>query len=220
MGKSRVTGFDKKAMADGMMQSIIAEQNKRLIDYAKAKIIEIGNRVQAFHSKNNMDRTGHLLNSICWGVSYHDKLIASGFYRETPSLKDGRYNGSWTNESHLHEWFSSDIYSMYPVNGRAMAEAFLEKYGKNGKVKGWKVFFAIAAPYWGYWELGFNMKSGGGTPYGKKKPIPKSTRFMQFAVMAEYRDQIRADLKPARTSLSVHYAKYPSVAKLAERAMR
>ena len=139
-----------------------------------------------------MDRTGNLLDSLCWGVSYQGKLVDSGFYRPQ----------SARTESHLHEWFSGDVKYLIPVSGHSLAQKYIQKYGNNG-TKGWRVFFAILAPYWGYWEKGFNMKSGGGA-----SGIPGSTKFVQFAVMTQFYDRIKEDLRPARTRFRTSVAKY------------
>ncbi len=180
--------FDKKALKKALLNPIIEEQNKRLVEYAKEKIIDIGNEVKTYHSRHNMDRTGNLLDSLCWGVSYQGKLIDGGFYREA----------SARGESFLHEWFSGDTKYLIPVNGRALAESYLQKYG-NGEAKAWKVFFAILAPYWGYWEKGFTLRTIGGS------------RHVQFAVMAQFYDSVKRDLKPARTRFRVSVAKYERV---------
>lgn len=187
MRKSRVIGFNAKRMAEDMMKVVIEEQNNRLIAYAQETVTKIGNQIQTFHSKNNMDRTGNLLDSLCWGVSYQGKLVKGGFYRERKASQD----------SYLHEWFSADTNYLYPVNGHMFAEEYIEKYGNNSH-QGWKVFFAILAPYWGYWEKGFTLKSN----YGKK------SRFVQFAVMSQFFDQAKQDLKPARVRYRVSIAKY------------
>lgn len=210
--KTRLSGFNLSQMRESMLNSIIDEQNKRLIEYAKEEIVFIGNRIYNYHSRNHMDRTGNLLNSLCWGVSYDGKLVASGFYTEA------RYNSkgiAGTSESFLHEWSrgenGEDYNYMYPVHGRKRAIEFLRRYGNNG-ARGWRVFFAILAPYWGYWEKGFNMKRGGGTTYsgGKKHQIPRSTRFMQFAVMTQFKDYVSKDLKPMRIRFRVWVETYDS----------
>jgi hypothetical protein len=139
-----------------------------------------------------MDRTGNLLDSLLWGVSYDGKLVDGGFYRDAQA----------NEESYLHEWFSDDVKYLIPVNGRQLAQTYLQKYGNNG-ANGWRVFFAILAPYWGYWEKGFKMKSGGGD-----SGIPRSERFMQFAVMTQFYDEVKKDLKPARVRFRVSVAKY------------
>lgn len=170
-----------------MMDIVIEEQNRRLIEYAKKTIIEIGDKIKTYHSANNMDRTGHLLDSLCWGVSYGGKLVDGGYYRQSGAK----------GASYLHEWFSGDAKYATPVNGRQLAQQYIESYGNNGS-RGWRVFFAILAPYWGYWEKGFKMKShfGGGE------------KFVQFAVMTQFYDKARADLKPMRVRFRVSVAKY------------
>ena len=192
MIKSKVIGFNAKSMAAAMMKNVVAEQNRRLVEYAKEKILAIGNQIQTYHSRNHMDRTGNLLDSLLWGVSYEGKLVEGGFYRDAQAR----------GESYLHEWFSGDVKYLIPVNGRQLAQTYMQKYGNNG-AKGWRVFFAILAPYWGYWEKGFTMKSGGGD-----SGIPSSTRFMQFAVMTQFYDEVKQDLKPARVRFRVSVAKY------------
>lgn len=192
MIKSKVIGFNAKSMAAAMMKNVVAEQNRRLVEYAKEKILAIGNQIQTYHSRNHMDRTGNLLDSLLWGVSYEGKLVEGGFYRDAQAR----------GESYLHEWFSGDVKYLIPVNGRQLAQTYMQKYGNNG-AKGWRVFFAILAPYWGYWEKGFTMKSGGGD-----SGIPRSTRFMQFSVMTQFYDEIKKDLKPARVRFRVSVAKY------------
>ena len=164
-----------------------------------------------------MDRTGNLLDSLCWGVSYDGKLVEGGFFREKRA----------NTVSALHEWstvsfkqktrdqfggeWQDNISAGEDVDGRQLAEAYIQRYGNNG-AKGWKVFFAILAPYWGYWEKGFMMVHG----------LPKSSKsrtFRQFAVMTQFYDQVKADLKPMRTRFRVSVATYTSLSlkKQAER---
>lgn len=180
---SSLTGWNPSLLKKQMMENVVAYNNIRLVEYAKEKTLKIGNKIKTYHSKHNMDRTGNLLNSLCWGVSYKGKLVDGGFFRDAVHNSKGI---SSTSESFLHEWFSGDEKYLIPVDGRQLAEEYLRKVGNTGST-GWKVFFAILAPYWGYWEEGFNMKVRG-----------KSIGFFQFAVMAETYDQVRKDLKPAR----------------------
>ena len=204
MVNTRVTGIGKayqKRLASTLLKPIVEEQTKLLVEYAKNKIIEIGDYIQTAPTINQMDRTGHLLNSLCWGVSFQGKLVDSGFYRKAITHKkrqsgwesDGKTK-KYTDKSELHEWMP-DISK--EVNGRQLAKEYLNSYGNNGS-RGWRVFFAILAPYWGYWEKGFHMKGRNGTT------------FMRFIVMSEFYDKIKTDLKPARTRLSVSVAKYAS----------
>ena len=183
MAKSSLTGWNPETLKKQMMENVVAYNNARLVDYAKETIAKIGNKIKSYHSNNNMDRTGNLLNSLCWGVSYKGRLVEGGFFRDAVLNDKGIAK---TSESFLHEWFSGDEKYLIPVNGRQLAEEYLQKVGNTGS-SGWKVFFAILAPYWGYWEEGFNMKTKG-----------KSIGFFKFAVMAETYDQVRKDLKPAR----------------------
>lgn len=218
MGKTRVTGIGKayqKRLASTLLKPLVEKQTELLVEYATNKIIEIGDYIQTAPTINQMDRTGHLLNSLCWGVSYQGKLVDSGFYRKAITYKrrpagwaaDGKTR-QYTNKSELHEW-NPDISE--PVNGRQLAKEYLKTYGNNGS-RGWRVFFAILAPYWGYWEKGFRFKL---SPRSKDSGYG----FMQFAVMTYFYDQVRRDLKPARVRFRSSVRKY-NTQKLTERAMR
>ncbi len=187
MRKSRVQ-FATKRLLKELFNKGVEEQTARLIAYAKDEVQKIGGRIQSFNSTNNLDRTGNLLNSLCWGVTYKGALKEGGFYRE-PILRNKGIAG--TSEAYLHEW-SGDMAYSYPVNGRELAEEFLSKGGRGG-TNGWTVFFAILAPYWGYWETGFKIKKGFGG----------GSRFLQFAVMTQHYDKVAKDLSPARPFLTV-----------------
>lgn len=192
MKKSKVIGFDAKRLAADMMKAVAEEQTLRLIDYAEKEIEKLGNMVK----KGVDDRTGHLLNSLCWGVTYNGELKGSGFYREETIHT---YTDKWKNErgfgvhggtnSYLHEYF---INGRELVMGRELAEEYLGSV--KGKSHKWTVFFAILAPYWGYWESGFRHIS--------------TNRRMQFQVMTHIFDDVRMDLKPAKTHLTVYVPKY------------
>lgn len=187
--KTKILGLNAflKATEKQLMKFWSEEQSRLLIEYAKRKVTEIGNRIQEYHSRNHMDRTGNLLNSLCWGVSYDGKLVEGGFYREQGAA----------GVSFLHEWFSGDEKYLYPVDGHNLAASYIQKYGNNG-AKGWRVFFAILAPYWGYWEKGFSMYHN----YGGY------STFHQFAVMTQYYDEVKKELKPARTRFRTSVVKY------------
>lgn len=172
--------FNSNALKKVMMENLTEEQTRRLVAYAEDKIKEIGDQIQTYNSRNHMDRTGNLLNSLCWGVAYNGELKASGFYREASSLK----------ESYLHEW--GEYGGTFVVDGHAEAENYIQKYGKVGSGNGyWRVFFAVLAPYWGYWEKGFTFKG------------VKETRFLQFAVMTQTYDKIKKELKPAKVNFHI-----------------
>lgn len=195
--KKSVVKFDANKMAAEMMKNLSEEQTRRLVEYAEKEIKVLGDKIQTYHSANHMDRTGNLLNSLCWCVTYGtgDDNKHYGFYRSEASHNKGIDR---TSEAWLHEYTPNE---REEVHGRQMAESFVSSYqGKSGK---WTACFAILAPYWGYWESGFTMKSGGGA-----SGISRSTRFMQFQVMTHIFDDVRMALKPAETHLTVYRPKY------------
>lgn len=200
-----VVVFDSKALAKDILNNLVPYQTNLLIEYAMAEIKKLGDRIASYNGANGLDRTGNLLNSLCWGVTYDGALKASGFYREETHKKRtnrkgderglGRQGG---NDSFLHEFFGNDAEL---VEGRKLAKEYLQNV--RGKANKWTVFFAILAPYWGYWESGFTMKSGGGN-----SGIPFSSRVMQFQAMSYVWDDVRKDLKPAKTDITVYRPKY------------
>lgn len=193
MNESKVI-FDAKKLAAEILKNVSAEQTNRLIEYAKQTILEIGNKIQTYHSKNHMYRSGHLLRSLCCGVSYDNKLVYSGFYGDIALKAHTTWNESNTTNSYLHEWIPE--YEAFQIDGRQMAQNYIQRYGNMGSGKGsWRVFFAILAPYWGYWEDGFNMVHGKGKN--------KKSSFHQFAVMTEFYDKVQKDLKPAKVKFEI-----------------
>lgn len=192
--------FNPEALRKTLLKNLTEQQTQLLIDYAKEKIRLLGDSIMLYNSRNHMDRTGNLLDSLCWGVSYDGKLAEGGFYRDATAR----------GASYLHEWLSGDVKYLLPVSGHQLAEQYLNSYGNNG-AKGWKVFFAILAPYWGYWEKGFTQIHGlSHNPKYKHnaKGIIRGATFQQFAVMTQFYDVVRQDLKPARTRFRVSVAKY------------
>ena len=193
MKESKVI-FDTKKLAAEMMKNLSAEQTNRLIEYAKQTILEIGDKIQTYHSRNHMYRSGHLLRSLCCGVSYDGKLVYSGFYGDIALKSHTTWNEANTTNSYLHEWIPE--YEAFQIDGRQMAQNYIQRYGHMGSGKGsWRVFFAILAPYWGYWETGFNMVHGKGKN--------KKSSFHQFAVMTEFYDKVGKDLKPAKVKFQI-----------------
>ena len=185
MKKTRVK-FDTKKFRKLLTKNLVEEQTNRLIAYAKEKIQEIGRTINSYNNANHMDRTGNLLNSLCWGVAYDNELKANGFYRNANSLE----------LSYLHERYEEHV--AYPVDGHALAEQYTRMYGRLGSGGGtWRVWFAVLAPYWGYWEEGFIMRGA-----------HSSAKFMQFAVMSQFYDRICNDLKPARVTYKTKSPKY------------
>lgn len=198
MKQGRLIGFNAKALSEQIMAKAVEEQTRRLIEYAENKIKEIGDKINSYNSRNHMDRTGNLLNSLCWGVAYSGELKASGFYRNAQSVKI----------SYLHEW--STEYSAFPVDGHSLAAEFIERYGATSWKGRWRVFFAILAPYWGFWEEGFTLIHGIAADWGKQY---RGATFKKFAVMTETYDQVKKDLKPAKVSFRItqshHYSQDP-----------
>lgn len=193
MKESKVI-FDTKKLAAEMMKNLSAEQTNRLIEYAKQTILEIGDKIQTYHSRNHMYRSGHLLRSLCCGVSYDGKLVYSGFYGDIALKSHTTWNEANTTNSYLHEWIPE--YEAFQIDGRQMAQNYIQRYGSAGSGnKTWRVFFAILAPYWGYWETGFNMVHGKGKN--------KKSSFHQFAVMTEFYDKVGNELKPAKVKFQI-----------------
>lgn len=200
--------FNVERVSAEIFHKLSIVQTRLLADYAAKKIQEIGNTIASYHSRHHMDRTGNLLDSLCWGVSYRGRLVEFGFYRKKQA----------TEASGLHEWWWADwkdgqywtrldqLPDEYQVQGHELAEAYLNSYGNNDRGNGWKVFFAILAPYWGYWEQGFTLHHG----LSQRNGFQGAT-FVRFAVMTEYRDQVKADLKPARVRFSSKAAPYTNL---------
>lgn len=210
-----IVKFDRKALGSELWKHYSALQTKKFVDYARDEIQRIGERIATLNGANNFDRTGNLLDSLCWGVSLNGELQDYGFFRE--QMADGI--------STLHEWsrvswvepykvknddgsygykYRTNTLSggdfMPEVHGHDLADKYVHKYGNN-KSNGWKVFFAILAPYWGYWEKGFNMKHHFGD----------TSTFEQAPIMAEFYDEVKSDLKGVRVRFRVSVAKYTSV---------
>lgn len=171
---SILKGFDAKALEKRIYDAVKDSIDAYLVDYAKTKIVQIGSKIKS--KEYDMDRTGNLLNSLCWGVSYNGEVLESGFYRDPPVLRDKGVDGN--SFAYMHELWRDYRYA-YPVDGRAMAETFLQRSQPN--VKGWRVFFAILAPYWGYWESGH-------------KNI-MTNKFERFATMTHVYDEVKRELR-------------------------
>lgn len=189
------------------MESAIKEQNRRLVEYAEGHIMLLGETINSWNSRHHMDAEGNLLDSLCWGVCYNGETVANGFYRNQKAT-DATYMHGWSNVSWREKSKKSLLYNKWiemdagePVYGHERAEAFLAQAHKKCKAHQWMVFFAILAPYWGYWEKGFHMTKGFGG---------NSSSFLQFAVMTQFYDQVKASLKPAKTRISVYVDRYAS----------
>ena len=174
-----------KKFGKDLKKGISDKQTENLIDYAKNRIQTIGNEIASINSRNNMDRTGNLLDSLCWGLVYNGKLVGKGFYRPQKANR----------ESFLHELSGRDIAELYPVYGHGLAEQFIQRFAKrNDSGQGWRVFFAVLAPYWGYWEE------------GHKNVL--THKFERFRVMAELYDKVSSDLKPTKVTFHNYVPTY------------
>lgn len=167
--KVKLTGLFK--WKDALYKELTKEQTNRLIAYAKERIISIGASIEGYNSKNHMDRTGNLLDSLCWGVLFNGKMKGSGFFRPATAIEN----------SNLHEWSNPKGES---INGHQRAKNFIQTYKSSSD--GWEVFFAVLAPYWGYWEAGhINVKSG---------------QIQRWQVMAQQFDVVSQDLSPMKVT--------------------
>ena len=176
MKKSRVI-FPQKAIERQIFAKMSALQTDLLIDYATREVQDIGNDISVYPHANNLDRTGNLLDSLCWSVYYNGSRKKSGFYRPSQA----------SEVSHLHEYSRP---MGQAVSGHYLAQLFIRKY-KPATEKGWEVFFAVLAPYWGYWETGFE------TPSGKE---------LKWHVMTRHYDVVSNDLKPANVTFNIYRA--------------
>lgn len=176
MGRSKVL-FNGNKLRKEMLKKIVDEQTKRLISYAEERILQIGADFQSW------DRTGNLLDSLCWAVHYDGKRKKFGYYRSQGA----------TDDAYLHELSKPPLKQL--SDGRIAAQNFLANH--NPTTKGWELVFGVLAPYWGYWEKGHINKLMGG-------------QFVKFAVMTQHYDQIKSDLKPAKTTFTVEVPKYTS----------
>ena len=219
MKASRIIGMSAytKRLQKKLTDYWVGEQTARLIVYAQETILKLGNDINSINTKNNMDDTGNLLDSLCWGVSYSGELKGSGFYREQTASRpselhayseaavlEGGARSKWkglyskdvmkAREIQKANW--SYTSAAEPVNGHQLAANYLSKAATKCKSGQWQIFFAILAPYWGYWEEGHHNIF--------------MQRFVRFNVMTWYYDQMTKDLKPAKTRIHVHVEKYAS----------
>lgn len=170
--KATKINFPKETIKKQMMAYVVREQTNRLIAYAESEIKSIGNDISVAQTRNNLDRTGNLLDSLCFAVYYNGKLQKHGYYRSRVAVED----------SALHEWSRPTGES---VDGHLLAQNFIAQY--RPKENGWEVFFAVLAPYWGYWEKGFVITHTG-------------THF-EWAVMTSHLDTVKQDLAPSDVRL-------------------
>lgn len=176
MKKSKVI-FPQKAIERQIFKKMSDLQTERLIEYAMYEIKQIGNDISVFPHANNLDRTGNLLDSLCWGVYFNGDRKKSGYYRAQAA----------SEVSHLHEYSRPMGES---VSGHYSAQRFIQGY-KPTNEKGWEVFFAVLAPYWGYWETGFSLRSG---------------KELRWQVMTRHYDIVSRDLKPSNVTFNIYRA--------------
>lgn len=178
MIKSKVL-FPEKTIGREILNRIVGEQTKRLIDYAESEIKSIGTDIEGYSSTHNMDRTGNLLDSLCWAVFYKGNLKKYGYYRREEAIED----------SYLHE-YSRNLRKS--VNGHFFASQFIANY--SPKETGWELIFAIAAPYWGYWEKGHTNAM--------------SNKWQQWSVMTRHYDVVKGDLAPSKVTFNTYVPNY------------
>lgn len=212
---SKVVGFNADSIRKKLLNDVIAHNNKSLVDYAKKEIRTLGDTIAAYNSRNNMDDTGNLLDSLCWCVCYDGKMVESGFYREKratlPSYLHELSKVEFLEGSGRKKWKDvhatgiasfSEVSAAEDVHGHERAAAYLEKAPKKCKEGQWMLMFAILAPYWGYWEAGHRNVFLGN---------------VQFAAMTQFYDRIQGDLKPMKTSKPhIGIAKYASKSLVAQ----
>ena len=223
MKKTRIFGLNIEQMKKEMMATAVTAQTNLLIEYAKTEIQKLGEKISSYNSKNHMDDTGNLLDSLCWGVCYDGEVKDYGFFREKrasqPSLLHGwsnvaviegsprrkwkdLYNADKNKARELQSYNWSYMHAGEEVNGFDRAVEYIQKASKNCKSGQWTVFFAILAPYWGYWEEGFEMV------LNRTKGL--SRHIQGLMVMTQFYDVVKSDLKPAKVRIHVHVPKYRS----------
>lgn len=74
IGKTKIIGFSPARIKKEAEEYLVSVQTEKLIEYAKEEIVKLGDKIQTYNSRNHMDRTGNLLNSLCWGVAYKGEL--------------------------------------------------------------------------------------------------------------------------------------------------
>lgn len=120
--------FNEKAMRKQILDAIVPEQTKRLVEYAKEEIYEMI-ATRDFHS-----RTFNLADSYVWAVYYNGKEQEHGFVGGKMA----------TSKSYLHEYSKSQ---RVEVDGRKTAQEFLNYYRSQAIKNGWTIVWAACAPY-------------------------------------------------------------------------
>ena len=178
--KTRVK-FNADKVQKAMIKKVVNAQTDKLVAYAQEEIAIMGDTLKTKMRGKPSDRTHNMLNSLVWAVYYGGKEAKHGYYRKSPSTK---------GDSYLHEIGSDPI----PVNGRKLAQHFLDTY-KPRETQGWEIVWAILAPYYAYWEQGHDNIF-----YGK---------FVKFDLMTQRYDHIKNTLgSEVRVTIDVNVPKY------------
>lgn len=156
--KSKVI-FQGARLKKELLQKAVAEQTRRLATYARDELYEM----IAMHEF--VSRTFNLVDSYVWAVYYQGKLQRHGFLGGKLATQDAI----------LHEW--GKVEDQVPVNGRQLAQDFLEKFKSQTAINGWTVVWAACAPYSIYLD-----------------PAAGATRTNHFYVISQEYDQIRGTL--------------------------
>lgn len=120
--------FNAGKFGDELKKSVIKEQTKRLIAYAREELYEM------IVSKTFKSRTFNLADSYVWAVYKDKKEQGHGWIGAKMA----------TERSYLHEWSKNPI----PVDGRKEAQDFLKRFKDNEALEhGWTVVWAACAPY-------------------------------------------------------------------------
>lgn len=130
MTKTRVR-FAKETLKKAMLKNVIAEQTRRLIEYAQVELYEM------IVTRQFKSRTFNLADSYVWAVYFDGKQQGHGYIGSKMA----------SELSYLHEW-SRDPSKRIPVDGRKEATAFLTAFQGHLPTKsGWVVVWAACAPY-------------------------------------------------------------------------
>ncbi|MFA6728468.1 MAG: hypothetical protein WCS17_09690 [Prevotella sp.] len=121
----------RNRFAKAYKQKAIDVQTNMLLDYAPKEL------KRAYEGKTFKNDTMNLADSYVWVVYYNGIVKGSGY------LWAGRTAGT------------DSSYHGGKVNGRELAQTFIDTYTPNGG-NGWELVFAATAPYSTYLESGAN----------------------------------------------------------------
>ena len=128
--KTRVK-FSKETLRKNIMKNVVAEQTRRLVEYARNELYEM------IVSREFQSRTFNLADSFVWAVYFQGKEQGHGYVGAKMAKE----------KSLLHEW-SRDPSKRIPVDGRKEAKDFLKAFkGQLTNDGGWVCVWAACAPY-------------------------------------------------------------------------